>query len=65
MSLFYLHAFINHVISFLLWHGSALVIFRPDILRRQRQVVHILSEVHISIIIQVTRDNFNIEEIAQ
>ena len=66
MSLFYLHAFINHVISFLLWRGSALVIFRPDILRRQRQMLQQrLYKVHISKIIQVTQDISNIEPIVK
>ena len=44
---------------------TPLVILRLNIPCRQRQVIHVLSEVHISIIIQVTRDIFNIEEIAQ
>ena len=33
-----------------------------EILFRQRQKAHILSEVHVSIIIQVNQDIFNIEE---
>ena len=44
---------------------TRLIILRLNILCRQRQVIHVLSEVHISIIIQVTRDIFNIEAIIQ
>ena len=44
---------------------TLLIILRLNIPCRQRQVIHVLSEVHISIIIQVTRDISNIEEIAQ
>ena len=44
---------------------TRLFILRLNILCRQRQIVRILIEVHISIITQVARDFSYIEEIAQ
>ena len=44
---------------------TLLIILRLNILCCQRQIVHILIEVHISIIIQVTRDISNIETIVR
>ena len=44
---------------------TRLVILRLNIPCRQRQIVYILSEVHISIIIQVNQDISNIETIVQ
>ena len=55
-----------HVSPFFYWNGNALVIFRLNILRRQRRIIQqLLYKVHISIKIQVTRDIRNTELIVQ
>ena len=60
-----LHVFtFMFTIPFMAW-WTRLIILRLNILCHQRQVIHILFEVHISIIIQVARDISNIETIAQ